>query len=133
MKIVKIVLLTFIFSFGALTLFMSGSVIFDLFGIRNLEGNYVSFIVWINFIGSFMYFMAGYGIWKSQSWSVYVFGAIIVLLSIGYIGLLIHIYDGGLYEGKTVNAMLFRMVITLIVFFLSRYLLKKSIKSQKHE
>ena len=133
MKIGKIVLLTFIFSFGSLTLFMSGSVIFDLFGIRNLEGNYVSFIVWINFIGSFLYFMAGYGIWKSQSWSVYVLGALIVLSSIGYIGLLIHIYDGGLYEGKTVNAMLFRIVITLIVFFLSRYLLKKSIKSQKDE
>jgi hypothetical protein len=80
-----------------------------------------------------MYFIAGYGIWKNQRWSVYVFGALIVLLSIGYIGLFIHIYNDGLYEGKTVNAMLFRIVLTFIVFFISRYLLKKSIKSHKDE
>ena len=36
--------------FALITLFMSSSVIFDLFGIREKEGNYVLFIVITNFI-----------------------------------------------------------------------------------
>jgi hypothetical protein len=41
--------------FALITLFMSTSVIFDLFGIREKEGNYVLFVVISNFIAGFMY------------------------------------------------------------------------------
>lgn len=54
-------------AFGLLTLFLSASVIFDLFGIRAKEGNYVLFIVWANFISSIIYLIASYGIIKSKS------------------------------------------------------------------
>lgn len=43
-------------AFSLLTLFLSGSVIFDFFNIRAKEGNYVLFIVWANFISSFVSF-----------------------------------------------------------------------------
>jgi hypothetical protein len=39
--------------FALITLFMSTSVIFDLFGIRAKEGNYVLFVVISNFIAGF--------------------------------------------------------------------------------
>jgi hypothetical protein len=128
MESIRRLLSIFICAFGALTLFMSGSVIFDLFGIRDLEGNYVSFIVWINFLGGFMYFFAGYGLWKNQRWSLRVFGGLIVMLILGYMGLFIHIYNEGLYEEKTVRAMLFRIVLTLVLYVISRFFLSKSNK-----
>ena len=42
-------------AFGLLTLFLSSSVIFDFFGVRAKEGNYVLFVVWSNFISSILY------------------------------------------------------------------------------
>ena len=51
-------------AFGLLTLFLSTSVIFDLFGIRAKEGNYVLFVVWSNFISSILYLFAAYGFVK---------------------------------------------------------------------
>jgi hypothetical protein len=55
--------------FGLLTLFLSTSVIFDLFGIRAKEGNYVLFVVWSNFISSILYLLAAYGFIKSKKWT----------------------------------------------------------------
>ncbi|HLT50779.1 MAG TPA: hypothetical protein VKZ93_02415 [Arenibacter sp.] len=48
--------------FGLLTLFLSTSVIFDLFDIRAKQGNYVLFVVWSNFICSMLYLFAAYGL-----------------------------------------------------------------------
>lgn len=53
-------------AFGLLTLFLSTSVIFDLFGIRAKEGNYVLFIVWANLISSILYLFAAYGFIKHK-------------------------------------------------------------------
>ena len=55
--------------FGLLTLFLSTSVIFDLFGIRAKEGNYVLFVVWANFISSILYLFAAYGFLKRKQWT----------------------------------------------------------------
>ena len=50
--------------FALLTLFLSSAVIFDWFGIRAKEGNYVLFVVWSNFIASILYLLAVYGFIK---------------------------------------------------------------------
>lgn len=52
--------------FGLLTIFLSTSVIFDLFDIRTKEGNYVLFVVWSNFISSFIYLISVYGLLSSK-------------------------------------------------------------------
>lgn len=57
-----------IIAFGLLTLFLSSSVIFDLFGIRAKEGNYVLFVVVTNFICSILYLFAAFGIIKNMIW-----------------------------------------------------------------
>tara|TARA_R100001377_G_scaffold84996_1_gene69895 strand:- start:46 stop:453 length:408 start_codon:yes stop_codon:yes gene_type:complete len=99
--------------FALLTLFLSSSVIFDLFGIRAKEGNYVLFIVWANFICSILYLFAAYGFIKRKKWTFWILIAALVTLIIAFAALLIHINNGGIHEEQTIGAMVFRMSITL--------------------
>ena len=100
--------------FALLTLFLSSSVIFDWFGIRAKEGNYVLFVVLANFICSILYLFAVYGFLKRKKWTFWTLFTTLVILIIAFVVLLIHINNGGLYEEKTVGAMIFRMSVTLI-------------------
>ncbi len=111
--------------FGFMTLFMSSSVIFDLFGIRAKQGNYVPFIVWTNFVCAFIYLAAVYGFWKGKRWTKILLGAALVLLIIAYVGLKVHINNGGLYELKTVAAMKFRISVTALFTVLAVFFWKK--------
>ncbi len=110
--------------FGLLTIFLSGSVIFDLFGIRAKEGNYVPLVVWSNFISSILYLAAAYGLLKMKKWPVWLLVISAVILVAAFIGLKIHISEGGLYEAKTVNAMIFRIGLTILLAVASYFLLK---------
>ncbi|WP_417882671.1 hypothetical protein [Xanthomarina gelatinilytica] len=112
--------------FALLTLFMSSSVIFDWFNIRAKEGNYVLSIVWINFICSFLYLLAVYGFVKSKTWTFYVLLSALVILILGFVVLLFHIKNGGIYEAKTITAMLFRMMFTLTFSIIAYFKLNKS-------
>lgn len=118
--------------FGLLTLFLSGSVIFDLFGIREKEGNYVPLVVWSNFISSILYLVAAYGLFKMKKWSVWLLVVSVFILVAAFIGLNIHINDGGLYEAKTVNAMLFRIGLTSLIAIVSYFSLQNK-QLSKHE
>lgn len=128
LKIVSIALLLF----ALLTLFLSGSVIFDLFGIRAKEGNYVPLVVWANFISSALYLLAANGLWKMKKWSVWLLAISVFILVAAFIGLKIHINDGRLYEAKTVNAMLFRIGLTVFMAVAS-YLLLQNKQHSKNE
>lgn len=110
--------------FGLLTLFLSASVIFDLFGIREKEGNYVPFVVWSNFVSSLLYLAAGYGLFKVKQWSVWLLVISVFILIAAFIGLKIHINDGGLYEAKTIKAMVFRIGLTILLSVASYFLVK---------
>lgn len=100
-------------AFATLTLFLSSSVIFDWFGIRAKEGNYVLIVVWANFISSILYLFAAYGFIKLKTWTSKPLSVSIIILTIGFIGLYAHIIADGLYESKTIGAMLFRITLTL--------------------
>lgn len=115
----------FIAAFGLLTLFLSTSIILDLFGIRAKEGNYVLFIVWVNFICSLLYLLAGIGFIKFKSWTTYILLFSTLILVAGFIGLMIHINAGGIYESKTIGAMLFRISITIIFTLISYFKISK--------
>ncbi len=104
---------TFLTGFGLLTLFLSTSVIFDLFDIRAKEGNYVLFVVWSNFISSILYLFAAYGFIKSKKWTTLLLGISTLILISAFIGLLVHANSGGIYETKTISAMIFRVAVTL--------------------
>jgi hypothetical protein len=86
----------------------------DLIGIRVREGNYVLFVVWSNFISSLLYLIAVYGLIKKRLWTALLLGVSSLILISAFIGLNIHINSGGLYEVKTISAMIFRISVTIV-------------------
>ena len=124
-KYIPYILATLLTGFGLLTLFLSTSVIFDLFGIRAKEGNYVLFVVWSNFISSILYLFAAYGFIKNKKWTATLLGISTLILIAAFIGLKIHINSGGIYETKTVGAMILRISVTLLFAIISYFLITK--------
>lgn len=114
---------------GIVTLFMSTAVIFGLFDIREKEGNYVLFVVVANFICAFLYMAAAYGFFTKKKWTIMVLNFSVGILVIAFIGLGIHIYSGGIYEEKTVYAMMFRTIVTIGFLLISlKYISKENFK-----
>ena len=121
----KIILLIFLLLFGGVTLFMSSSVLFDWFGIRAKEGNFVPLVVWANLVCGTLYLIAAYGILQNQFWAKFPLLIALIILILAYIGLFIHINSGELYETKTVAAMAFRIGVTAIFLFITTKIFKK--------
>ncbi|NQU53855.1 MAG: hypothetical protein HQ522_15100 [Bacteroidetes bacterium] len=113
-KYAPYLLATILTGFALLTLFLSTSVIFDLFGIRAKEGNYVLLVVWANFICSFLYLFAAYGFVTAKKWTAKLLGISTIILITALLGLFYHINSGGIYETKTIGAMFFRITVTLV-------------------
>lgn len=111
--------------FGLITLFLSASVIFDLFGIRAKEGNYVLFVVWSNFMSSILYLFAAFGFIKNKKWTASLLGISTFILLAAFIGLNIHASSGGIYETKTTGAMIFRISVTLVFALIAYFTIKK--------
>ena len=107
--------------FGLITFFLSSSVLFDLFDVRAKQGNYVLFVIWANFISSIFYLLSAYGFIKNKKWTIYLLVSSFILLIIAFIGLIIHINSGGLYETKTIGAMIFRITLTLVFSILAYF------------
>lgn len=115
-------------AFGGLTVFMSGSVILDLFDIRAKEGNYVPFIVWTNQLAGWAYLVAVYGFITKQKWTFRILLSVLIVLVIAFIGLKMHINAGGIFEEKTVKAMMFRMTITAVMAGIAYFTINKNKK-----
>jgi len=127
-KVIQYVIAILLAAFGLITLFLSNSVIFDLFGIRAKEGNYVLFIVWANLLSSILYLVAAYGFIKDKKWTIKPLGLSMIVLLIAFIGLFFYINSGGIYETKTIGAMLFRMTVTIVFTALAFFMISKKIK-----
>lgn len=127
-KALPYLLASILAAFGLLTLFLSTSVIFDLFGVRAKEGNYVLFVVWANFISSLIYLFAAYGFIKNTKWTAQLLGISAIVLLLALVGLFIHINAGGIYETKTIGAMTFRTTITLVFSALAYFTINKDKK-----
>jgi hypothetical protein len=125
-KILRYIFAALLTAFGLLTLFLSSSVIFDLFGIRAKEGNYVLFVVLANFLSSIIYLFAAYGFIKAQKRTTQLLGISAILLIVAFIGLFIHIFSGGIYETKTVGAMIFRIGLTLTFMATAYFTISKN-------
>jgi len=124
-KILPYILAVILAGFGLLTFYLSTSVVFDLFGIRAKEGNYVLFVVWSNFISSIIYLLAAYGFIKNKKWTATLLGISTLILIAAFIGLKIHISSGGIYETKTVGAMIFRISVTLALAIIAYFTITK--------
>ena len=125
-KYLPYILALILAAFALLTFFLSGSVIFDLFGIRAKEGNYVLFIVWANFICSIIYFAAVLGFIKQKKCTVRVLGLAFFILLSAFTYFNYYISEGGIYETKTYGAMIFRLVVTTIFTLLAYFTINKN-------
>lgn len=101
--------------FGLLTIKSGGSVLFIDGADRQAAGNYVPFVLWFNFLAGFVYIVAGIGLWMQKQWAVKLSVFIVVATVIIYAALGLYISNGGLYEMRTVVAMLFRSIIWVII------------------
>ncbi len=124
-KFIPYIMATVLAAFGLLTLFLSGSVIFDLFGIRAKEGNYVLFIVWANFISSVIYLFGAYGFLKSKKWTTQILSLSAIVLIVAFISLLIYVNSGGIHETRTIYAMVFRTSLTLVFALVAYFTITK--------
>ena len=126
MKIIKIILSLFLSLFGIVSIFMTSSIAFDWFGIREMEGNYVSFIVYVNMICGFIYLYAAYALWRNRKSAIWALGLSSFILFFAFVAFGWYINEGGVYELKTLKAMTFRTLITVAILIISYVLLKKS-------
>ena len=127
MKLIyKYIPISVLTAFALLTLFLSSSVILDLFEIREKEGNYVLFVVWANFISSILYLIAAYNWYRLKPFSVYALLTSLFILITAQIALHAHIDGGGVYEEKTVKAMFFRIGVTAIFTIWSYLAMKRN-------
>ena len=127
-KIILYLVAAMLIAFGLLTLFLSSSVIFDLFDIRSKEGNYVLFVIWSNFISSFLYLVAVYGLLTSKKWTYKILGLSAIVLTVAFIAFLFYIQSGGIHETKTVGAMVFRIVLTIAFTLFAYFTINKKKK-----
>ncbi|SDC35666.1 hypothetical protein [Williamwhitmania taraxaci] len=106
-------------AFALLTLFLTTSIFFDLFGIREREGRYVLFVVIANFICSLLYFPSIYGFWSGKRWTTYLLFISSTVLITTLIAFLLYISNGGLHETKTTGALIFRIALTTFFWVVS--------------
>jgi hypothetical protein len=131
MKAVTLKIAAIILSlFALITIFMSGSVIFDLFGIRAKEGNYILFVVVSNFIAGFLYLISAYGLFFQKKWTTRLLLVTTTILVLSFAGLLWHINSGGIYEQQTIRAMLFRIGTTILFAGISWRYISTEFKTQ---
>lgn len=108
-------------AFALVTLFMSSSVLLDWFGIGAKQGKYVPFIVKTNLTAGFIYLIAAYGFIQSKKWPPWAMLSVALLLLYALALFYLHVHSGGLYEQRTMAALIFRILFTLVFAgFLSR-------------
>lgn len=101
--------------FGLLTIFSGGMALFGGEAARAAVGNAVPFVLWFNFIAGFFYVLAGLGLLLNRSWAVWLSIAIAVATVLVLAAFGLHVAGGGLYEMRTVGAMLLRTVVWAII------------------
>lgn len=131
MKTITYISALFLAAFGLLTLFLSASIIFDLFGVRAKEGNYVLFVVWANFISSFIYLFASYGLIKKQKWTATILGIATLILILTFARFINYINSDGIHETKTIGAMIFRISISLFFALFAYFTISRKSKTLK--
>ncbi len=104
-------------AFGLLTIKSGGEVLFVDGAGREAAGNFVAYVLWFNFIMGFVYIIAGIGLWLQKRWSVSlsILIAVATLCVFAIFGL--DIFKNGLYEQRTVGAMVLRSLVWIAISF----------------
>jgi len=112
-------------AFGLLTLFLSTTVILDLVGMREKQGNYVLFVIWVNFFCGLAYVASAYGFLKSKKWTSLLLGIAILILIGTYIAFTMYVNGGGIHKEDTFGALKFRLGITIFFTLIAYFTITK--------
>jgi len=96
--------------FGVLTLFSGGNVLFGPDAAQKMDGNYVDFVVWFNFIAGGVYVLAAVGLWLGVGWGAGLSALIALATAFVALGFACVVLRGTPYEMRTVGALAFRIV-----------------------
>ena len=120
--ILRYLLLVSLSLFGFITVFLSASLLFDLFDVRETQGIFVPFIVIANFIAGILYLVAAWYFLKNMVFSLKLLFYSLMVLIVALALLLAYIYLGGIYQTKTIGAIFFRITINLAFLLGASYL-----------
>lgn len=126
MKIMRFIVIAALVVFGGLTVFLTSSVLLDLFGIRQKEGNFVPFIVQTNLLCGVLYLLGAYGLFTFKKWTSLLLGLTALILIGAFVALKMHINSGGIYETGTVNGMMFRIGFTVFSALAAYFIILKN-------
>lgn len=115
-----------IFIFGSMTVISGGKALFTESGIAT-RGNIVPLVLWFNFIAGFFYILAALSTLRLKACIKKLSIALAALNALVFLYLLGHIFQGGLYENKTLIAMSFR---TAFWIFFAIYFNKSKISKR---
>lgn len=103
--------------FGLLTIKSGGEVLFIDGAGREAAGNYAPYVLWFNFLMGFVYIIAGIGLGLQKRWAIWlsIFIAVATLIIFAIFG--INIFLGGLFEKRTIGAMVLRSSVWSIIAF----------------
>ena len=125
-KLMPFTIIIILVIYGLITLFLSSSLILDLFDVRLQNTNYVGFVVWGNLLCGILYLLSSFGFLKSKNWAIKPIIIAVIILIAAFIGLQFHINAGGAYQEKTQGALIFRLIITILFIGLAKfYILNK--------
>lgn len=125
-KIILLISAIVLIAFASLTFYLSSSLIFDLFGMREKQGNdFVEFVAWANLMSSAIYFVSGYGLIFQKKWTTLVLSLALGILAITFLWFNFYINAGGIHLEKTFGALIFRMSVTLVFIVISYRLISR--------
>jgi len=108
-------------AFGLLTLFLTSSILLDVFGMREKNIGYVPFVIWVNLFCGLAYVASAYGFLKSKKWTTWLLGIAIIILIITFIIFNNHVNNGGIHKADTFGALTFRLSLTTIFGLISKF------------
>ena len=124
----KYISATVLAAFGFLTIFLTTTILLDLVGMREKQGNYVEFVIWVNLFCGMAYVVSAYGFLKQKEWTYKVLALALVILIITFISFYFYVENGGIHKEDTFGALTFRISITALFALIARYTVKHKIK-----
>lgn len=117
---------TILTAFGLLTLFLTSTILLNLFGMREKNIGYTPFVIWVNFFCGFAYLFAAYGFVKSKKWTskLLFITSVVLAATFGIFNLYIH--NGGIHKQDTFGALIFRFSITILFALVANYTINKN-------
>lgn len=110
--------------FGLATIYSGASVLFGSEQAQRAAGHVVQFVLWFNFLTGFVYVTAGVGLWRARRWGFWLSAGLTLALAIVFALFMEHVDAGGLFEMRTLYALVFRFtvwcLITIVAYRVAR-------------